>query len=277
MSKQLYIFHLLSLLILFTACEEIGPAINFETETQVVEDTTTNEIQRVVLLEEFTGVRCANCPAGAELAQQLADESGNRVIIISIHSSGAFALPYADEIDFRTQQGDKIEAFLGKASGYPSASINRKIFDDELTAIVTSPSWSNYINSELAETPAVDIKLNATLENGNIEASCNLNFLKDISTDVKISVVVVEDDIISPQNVNSTKIDDYVHQHVFRTMLTPFDGELIAVGASSGDNFDKKFQLSQIPTDWVTGKLSIVAFVHGNSTDGVYQVTKAKL
>lgn len=277
MKQQLYIFQLISLLILFAACEEVGPAINLETETQVVEDTTTNEIKRVVLLEEFTGARCANCPAGAELAQQLAEESGNRVIIISIHSSGAFSLPYAGEMDFRTPEGDKIETFLGKASGYPSASINRKLFDGELTAIVTGPSWSNYINKELAETPAVNIELNASLESATIDVSCNLNFLKDISTDVKISVVVVEDDIISPQNVNSVKIDDYVHQHVFRTMLTPFDGELITTNVSSGDTIDKKFQLTQIPGAWKKDKLSVVAFVHGNGTDGVYQVTKTKL
>lgn len=278
MKEQLHILYILVGFLIFSACEEVGPAINFETETVTTVDTTTNnKTQRTVLLEEFTGARCANCPAGAELAQQLADESGNRVIIISIHSSGAFALPYAGEIDFRTTQGDKIENMLGKAQGYPSASINRKLFDDKLNQIVTSPSWSNFINKELAEEPVIDIQINASLNNNLINVTCNLNLLKDIPNDVKLSVVILEDDIVSPQNVNSVKIDDYVHQHVFRTMMTPFDGELIATEASSGDMISKTYQLNEIPAEWNINKLSIVAFVHGNGTEGVYQAAKAKL
>lgn len=278
MKKQLYILYVLAGLFASTACEEVGPAINFETETVTPIDTATNnETQRTILLEEFTGAQCANCPAGAALAQQLADESGDRVIIVSIHSSGVFSLPYLDEIDFRTTQGNKIENMLGKASGYPSASINRKLFDGELNPIVTSTSWSNFINKELAEKPIIDTQINASFKNNQIEVSCNINVLKDIPSDVKLSVVILEDDIVSPQNVDGLKINDYVHQHVFRTMLTPFDGELIATQALSGDNISKAYQLAEISAEWNTNKLSIVAFAHGNSEAGVYQAAKVKL
>jgi len=278
MNKLQYIFLLLPMLFLIFACEEVGPEINFETEVTTPQDTTTNnEVQRTVLLEEFTGVRCANCPAGAELAQQLANESGGRVVIISIHSSGAFAIPYSGEVDFRTSQGDKIENLLGKASGYPSAAINRNLFDGEQTPIVTSTSWSKHITNQLEEAPTVDIELTATLNNGIIEVNCALNILKDIAEDVKLSVVVVEDEIVSPQNVNSVKVDDYVHQHVFRTMLTPFDGELLTTGVLAGDQLNKSYQLTEISTTWNTNKLSVIAYVHGNNLSGVYQVAKAKL
>lgn len=278
MNKLQYIFYISIIFLFFVACEEVGPAINFETETVTPIDTLTNEeVQRTVLLEEFTGVRCANCPAGAVLAEQLANESGDRVIIVSIHSSGAFALPYAGEVDFRTSQGDKIENLLGKAAAYPSASINRKIFDDALSPIVTSTFWSDFINKELAETPLVNIELSTTFNNNIIELSCNVNLLNDVEGDLKLSVMVLEDDIVSPQNVNSVKVNDYVHQHVFRTMLTAFDGELIATNASNQNTFTKNYQLAQIPAEWNTNKLSIVAFVHGNSSSGVYQVAKAKL
>lgn len=50
----------------FCACEEVGPYINFEEETETVTPPVNNgDIQKVVLLEEFTGVRCPNCPAGS--------------------------------------------------------------------------------------------------------------------------------------------------------------------------------------------------------------------
>jgi len=282
MNKLFYfrtsIFYFISLFFLFTACEETGPAINFETETVTPTDTATNnEVQRTILLEEFTGVRCANCPAGAELAEQLADESGNRVIIVSIHSSGAFALPYAGEMDFRTTQGDKIENLLGKATAYPSASINRKIFDDALNPIVTSSFWSDFINRELCEAPLVNIDLNTTFNNNIIDLSCNINLLQDVPGDLKLSVMILEDDIVGSQNVNSVRVNDYVHQHVFRTMLTAFDGELIATNASNQNTFNKNYQLTEIPAEWNTTKLSIVAFVHGNSSFGVYQVAKENL
>lgn len=278
MFKPQYIYYLFLLPFLFAACEEVGPAINFETATVTQQDTIdNNEVKRTVLLEEFTGAQCANCPAGAELAEQLSKESNGRVIIVSIHSSGVFSLPYPNEIDFRTPQGNKIETLLGKSSGYPSASINRKLFDDELNPIVTSPSWSDYINRELAEEPVTNIEINASLNNNLIEVACNVNVLKDLPGDVKLSVVILEDDIVSPQNVNSVKIYDYTHQHVFRTMLTPFDGELIATEALSGDSISKTYQLNEIASEWNTSKLSVVAFVHGNSSEGVYQVAKSKL
>jgi len=277
MIKQLHIYLLLLATLFITACEEVGPAINFETEIPTTQDTiTNNEVQRTVLLEEFTGVQCANCPAGAELAQQLADASGNRIIIISIHSSGVFSLPYRGEMDFRTTEGDKIEKMLGSATGYPSAAINRKLFNGELNPIVTSTSWSKHIDLELAKTPVIDISISGKLNDNSIEVTCNLNFLEDISNDVKLSVVIVEDEIVSPQNVNSVKIDDYVHQHVFRNMLTPFDGELIATEVKAETTFNKNYLLSSIPGEWNKDKLSVVAFAHGNGTTGVYQVTQTK-
>ena len=36
-----------------------------------VDDMPTNEIMRNVLLEDFTGQRCVNCPKAAEIIHQL--------------------------------------------------------------------------------------------------------------------------------------------------------------------------------------------------------------
>ncbi|MBK8282605.1 MAG: hypothetical protein IPK94_21325 [Saprospiraceae bacterium] len=53
-------------------------------------DPTTNQTTQNVLIEEYTGVRCQNCPAGAQLLEELKTIHGDQLIVLSIH--GGFLL-----------------------------------------------------------------------------------------------------------------------------------------------------------------------------------------
>lgn len=269
-------FLLLIVSFIFFACEEVGPNINFTDE--VVVQVDTNNLERVILLEEFTGVRCPNCPAGSELAEQLAKQYVGKIIIVSIHS-GVFSIPYNNAEDFKITEGTQIEALLGKAAAYPSAAINRKLFSGEMRQIIPSNKWNTYIQEELNEAPEVSINLSANNVSANeLSVDYSLSFQEAINSTLKISVLLTEDDIVSPQDVDGTKVEDYVHQHVLRDMLTPADGLLLASSVEADTIFEGKLSFTSFKNEWDKNKLSIVAFIHGSGTTlNVLNAAKIKL
>src|SRR5687768_4725486 len=58
-------------------------------------DTTATVVKvRKVLLEEYTGHRCGNCPPAAVTAQTLKSTYGERLVVMTVHA-GFFAEPKA--------------------------------------------------------------------------------------------------------------------------------------------------------------------------------------
>jgi len=259
--------------VIFSGCEEVGPYINFEEEEPTIPNeevtplpTETNQ-QKVILLEEFTGVRCPNCPAGSELAEELASQYADQVIIVSIHS-GVFSIPYANAENFKIEDGVEIENLLGKAAAYPSAAINRKLFEGENRPIIPSTKWNNYIKAELDEPALAHLNLNnVNYETGNLQLTTQTQFFEEIENTVKLSIMLIEDGIISPQDVDGTKVEDYVHKHVLRAMLSPFNGTLIDLSANPDSTYQNSFTFNQFNSDWDENNMSIVAFLHGSGND----------
>jgi len=87
--------------------------------------STTPENKNVVI-EEFTGLFCAQCPAGNIITKAIQDEHPDDVIIINVHVYN-YATPENDEPDYRTDFGNKI-ANQSDVPYLPSATVNRHVF-----------------------------------------------------------------------------------------------------------------------------------------------------
>ncbi len=128
-----------------------------------------------VLIEEFTGVRCQNCPAGAKLLEELKTIHKERLVVLSIHG-GFFAQPTNAEnkLTLDNSYGKDLIRIFNQPQGYPSAIVNRKSFDGSLFA--GGNSWAGYINTELSAKPTVHIsvKVNADAIKRNIRISAEL-------------------------------------------------------------------------------------------------------
>ena len=122
--------NLLFLCVLFclSACTEIPPVINPLQGTEV-EPIETDSVVQKVLIEELTGVRCVNCPVGTAEVLRLQELLGEQVIAVALHA-GSFAIPYDDsQGDFRIPETASLLIYLGSPLGYPSAVINRKLYE----------------------------------------------------------------------------------------------------------------------------------------------------
>jgi len=274
-TKKISLFVLIVLT--FAACQEIGPDI----KPPSVDDSPlepTGEVLRNVLIEEFTGVQCVNCPQGAEVIEGLINTYDERLIAISIHA-GFFSNPHPIEsqLDLSTDTGEDLDALIGPVQAYPSAAINRNSFNPG-GKIYPFQTWAGYVEQELAVPSHVDIQIeNSFNENsGELSTSVNIDFLKTFTDDLSLSVVITENDIIEAQFGEMGWEEDYKHKHVLRAMLTNVAGNPIPT-QSAGTGVQENFTFN-IPGDWNVDNCKVVAFVHHTTPDLlVLQVSEQKL
>ena len=125
-NKNLNTRFLIVLVLLLGACKE---------KPVIIPDFSVPKGDRNVLIEEFTGVRCVNCPNGAKIIEEMVAEFGDRVVPISIHH-GFFAKPLKQsksDLNCHCGYGDAVTETLGKGPiGYPAAVINRQKLGSKL-------------------------------------------------------------------------------------------------------------------------------------------------
>ena len=128
---KIKIISLVILMSLMLACEESKPIIPcLSCDTPTIAPTPNSTVKKV-LLEEFTGVRCVNCPQAQTEIKNLQSEGvyGDNLIAISYHA-GFFSNPYNEsQFDLRTTEGEEILNFLETPLGFPSGVVNRRVFE----------------------------------------------------------------------------------------------------------------------------------------------------
>lgn len=231
-------------------------------------DTTV--ANRKVLIEEFTGVGCVNCPAGSKEIENLLARYPNNLIAISIHA-GFFSKPYTNSVyDFRTDDADDLVGtyFGGEPFAYPSATINRQKTNTG-SFYVTLQSWPGLIQEEIDEDVQVSLAMDHTYNEGSREMSLTVTIDPEetISNDLRISVLVTESGVVDYQLLPDPDgwTSDYKHKHILREIITPFDGDIVSgQELIPGAPVERTFTYT-LPTDWNAEECTVVALVHKNT------------
>jgi hypothetical protein len=280
------IFLAIAAVSLFVSCEEVGPPISFHDlgnwDSAYTVSPPAPEPRRV-LVEEATGVKCGNCPAGAEILKQAEQQNPDRVVIIGLHHGNLTSPidPYS-QYDFRTDFAKDLFTFFGGEPNKPAAVFDRTkqgggYFVDNRTA------WFNIINDRLTQTAPVIIEVLTEFDDVTKEDSIKvrLTYTQQVTKKQSVSVVIVEDDITDAQEDSrrlpplSKYILDYKHNHILRDMITPLNGlsipETPAIKAS-GTVFEKTFVYkvpSKAETDpkWNLDNCRVIVFVHNSDGD----------
>ncbi|MDD2197596.1 MAG: Omp28 family outer membrane lipoprotein [Bacteroidales bacterium] len=235
----------------------------------------TEETVQKVLLEEFTGHQCQNCPEGAATAEQLKQAYGNKFIIIAYHA-GHFARTNTDfPEDYRTAVGNELNSNFNVES-YPAGVVNRTEYDGKL--VITNTVWPSAASAILDNNiePHLQLGINHTYNSGNLSVTINAKALNDIEP-LSICVFITEDGLISPQQTPSGTVENYVHNHVFRISLNGTWGtQTFAEGAAVGQEENITVEAA-IDSDWNLNNLNIVCFAYSSESGKIIQVEEKSL
>ncbi len=237
-----------------------------------------------VLIEDYTGHGCVNCPGAAHLAHQLNEQFCDRIIIIGVHA-GYFAAPNFDNnplfaADFTTEAGNTWDTFFGNSlKGNPNGLVDRVVHNGDY--VIYPQSWGEVADQLLLEPAQATITINNDFDNQTETLTTTIiaEFLQDVSGEYKVIVCLTEDNIIAPQKNNNheigpTPVDTaYVHNHVLRTTLNGVWGENLSTtgNVAMGVPYQKTYNLV-IHDTWKAEDCHIVAFVYNTESKQVLQV-----
>lgn len=278
------IFYLPAILLLFSlsfaGCDKIEPPYQEGGGGQVTDDT------RKILLEDYTGHSCVNCPGGARMGHELVHLYKGQVIMIGVHA-GYFARPKAApfDADYRTEAGTAWDNFFGiSAAGNPMGMVNR--VNNQGAYNVTAANWATAAGLAAQEKAALSLGIKTTYNSTsrNLKVELDSKMIRPLDKKLMLIACIIEDSIVSAQsnndpNVGTTPtIPDYVHRHVLRGSInSPWGEELASAGqATVNATFSKTYTLD-LNSAYNDKHVSIVAFVYDDTSKEILQVEEKKI
>ena len=239
-------------------------------------DTVNFDGKIVVLLEDYTGVKCNNCPEAGALALQLQEQNEGHLVVLGVHPKGALQNPSGGFPDFRTDDGNEWNNYFN-IGAYPNGLVNRT------GGVLGSAEWASAVNSVIGGDAPVRLIVKTEFDDATreLKVSIHSKFLQTVSSDdVRLTICMMEDNIVGKQVTPNGINEEYVHRHVFRgtadgmtwgRMLDPQAGNIEA-----GRNYitNIKFTLSD---EYNADEFYIVAFISNNDTKEVLMAAETKI
>ena len=222
--------------------------------------------QRCVLLEDFTGQRCINCPKANDEIHALQEQYGaDTVIAVAIHSGPLGFHTNAKFVGLSTDTGD--EYYDHWNLEYQPVGLVNRGRPTEYTA------WNTRIREELQKPAPVRIDIVVQRNNDELTIRADVEGVDGIVSG-RLQLWVVEDNVTAFQLMpDGSRNDAYLHQHVFRTALNGTWGEEMTV--KEGEHSVTKSYTLKVPAEWKIDDLAIIAFLYND--EGVLQVQKIEI
>ena len=239
---------------------------------------------RRVLIEDYTGHTCGNCPTAAVILEGMVENSGGKIIGMAIHAGETFAAPSPPSYpeDYRTAAGEAFDAQFGITSaGQPNGMINRRKNGNVYYAVPNT--WSGQSNAILTGAPEADahVAVKAYYDAGKnrIIAYVHAGFLEPMSGTYKLAAYVVEDSVSGDQKwynqgLPQDHYENYTFMHMLRGNVSPLWGEEIAVDPAVGAIYRKSWTLT-VPAEWNVQHLKVVAILYNKDSYEVVQPAEA--
>lgn len=241
-----------------------------ETPTMV----STEPQNRKILIEEFTGIGCGNCPRAHRTSNAIVAAHPGEAFVINIHQ-GSYATDRNP--DLTTSWGNALFNQSG-ANGYPAGTINRHIFEGGVLAIFDT-KWEATAPEILKMPSYVNVAAKATIDWNlrkiMVETEVYYTAKPGNATSNYINVALLQDNIRGDQaNMNNNPAQvingEYNHMHALRDLLTGQWGNEIT-GLEAG-KLIKKTYAKELPeninaVDLKLEDLSVIVFVTESHTE----------
>ncbi|MFM7106068.1 MAG: Omp28-related outer membrane protein [Flavobacteriales bacterium] len=285
-NTQTYLTWFIASLFLFAGCDKIeNPVVKSnEYDENIYGAVPTfipelNPLQRV-LLEDFTGHECGNCPKAHIAAKNILASDTDRVAVVAIHA-GSLAQPFPPTYpeDFTTTEGTYYLLTQVGSDQMPKGRINRFPNANNVT---NYPDWSDQVDSALQSTPLANMQLKTDFQPASSKLNIHVftNWLESFSGQARLIVLVTENGIIAPQltYIPTPPITDtaYHHEHVLRRSATGATGLVAFNNPQSGASKTDSYTIDWNP-NWVPENCEVIAFLTNGLDGDVINVAKTKV
>lgn len=240
-----------------------------------------NEIEttkgRSVLIEDYSGVGCINCPGAAKLITQASEAHGDKVVIVALHGSKGSTPPQVDPKGLYSPEADTYLTRLKGANSLPIATFNRRTLSSNGDQpFSSSPSqWPGEMQVARKLPQLYKIDLQVSESDRKVTTRCTATALdpaaQGSAPELYLQLWLIEDGIIAPQSFGDGLKNDHQHNHVFRQTLNGLDGEAYQLGQS----YDKTSDIEREVIE--PDHCSVVAILYDHKTGEVYEVAKRPL
>lgn len=231
-------------------------------------------VSKVMLIQEFTGDLCVNCPKGAAAIHTIQEAFPGQVIAVGLHPEGGGpnTEPIGDQ-DFRCEEAQVMYEFY-KPSGFPCAVFNGQ---SQSTRFALWYSDVYDIFSQM-EQDGVTAKMTIAAEtiyepaNRKLKVDYTIEPTEDITQQMSVLVWIMENNIIGSQRDGNEIVHDYVHNHVLRASLNGGWGETLPSEMNEAQLYSGSAEMT-LDEKWVADNCQVVVYVFQTDTRYVEQAT----
>lgn len=230
------------------------------------------EVGRAILIEDFTGQRCINCPTGTEIINGIVETYGeDNVIAVGIHSGPLGFAGNSKTPGLMTYTGNEYYTRWDKENkmGQPWVVFNRKTSPDS-----HYNNWAAMVGTIISEKANLSVKIDNAYDAATRTLTTTVGaFGTNGTVNGKLQVWIVEDGVKALQMMPDGKPNkEYMHNHVFRAAVNGTWGEDVTV--KEGETTTKQYSYVLTET-WNADNIAVVAFVYNDG--GVENVAKKHL
>ena len=229
---------------------EIFDPSDYSDTTSFISTGSPSNFTKKVLLEDFTGTWCPQCPPAAAAVANAVNSNAN-IFGVGYHYNDPMQIP---ETAFWTNHYN--------VTGFPTVYVNGP-----------DTRWNyssmSQVNNELSEEATLGLSVEAEIVGGKLDLELNIGFKSSPVEEVKLMIYLIEGTATSssPQS-GSSQGTNYVHNDILREVYTDQLGDVIPPSNTlSGGIYTRTMTGLDIPentTDF--NDLKVVVFVRNTYT-----------
>lgn len=237
-----------------------------------VSDSTTgsNPALRKVLVEDYTGHKCGNCPAAAIALKNLETLNPGKIVPMAVHAGFFAATSVAYPTNFQTVAGTAYDSQFGNsAAGNPNGLVNRVGYGTG-GFIKAHTIWGSEFATQTVLTPKFQILIKYKYNIGTLKLNADIK-VKSLAANTgtyKVVILLTENKILAEQidyslPAGAQTVPNYEFNHVLRGAINSEWGDAIF---TSGAPLNATETISKanftLNASYVLANCHIVAYIY---------------
>jgi hypothetical protein len=247
---------------------------NIIPENKRVSETDSASFIKPVIIIDFTGWSCTNCPTAARKIEAMQKKAGkDKIIAVSMHPDCNWTEPKGDAIDLRSPSATAYWEYFGSPPDFPIGNVDFAKYNGSM--LWFPYHWTAAVVKRITmDVPvAINVTLNVNEITRELEITSFVTSSASITDDYALILWLIESKIIGLQIDNGVYVRDYEHNHVLRETISGLWGYNFTF---SGNDFVKT-QTFVVKPEYNLQNCSVIGMVINTNTKEVITASEAEV